>query len=60
MTNLKKAKVAYDEAHKDWFNTSIYAPKEQKDKVDNNLRLARVQYDEAYKKEFPNHEILHF
>lgn len=60
MTNLQKAKEAYDKAHAKWFATSIYAPREQKNKVDNNLKEAREKYKRAYKEQFPNHGIINF
>lgn len=60
MTELQKAQLEYDRAHQDWFNTSIFAPKEQKEKVDAALKEARANYDTAYKKQFPNHEIINF
>jgi hypothetical protein len=60
MTNLQKALAEYEAAHKEWFETSIYAPKEQKDKVDNRLKKARAEYEKAYKEKFPNHGIINF
>ena len=59
MTNLQTATIEYEKAAAEWFNTSIFAPKEQKDKVDNRLKKAREEYCAAYKAEFPNHEIIH-
>ena len=58
MTILQKARNQYEKAHKEWFETSIFAPKEQKEKVDKNLKEARAKYDLAYKAQFPNHEII--
>lgn len=60
MINLQKAKEEYDRAHQAWFNTSIFAPKEQKEKVDADLKKARQDYDAAYKEQFPNHQIINF
>ena len=60
MTNLQTALAEYEAAHAIWFNTSIYASKEQKDEVDNRLRKAREEYSASYKEEFPNHGIINF
>lgn len=60
MTELQKAKEEYDHVHQVWFNTSIYAEKEIKNKVDSDLKKARAKYDEAYRAQFPNHEIINF
>lgn len=60
MTELQKVQAEYDNAHKAWFETSIYAPKEQKDKVDNRLKKARSEYEATYKEKFPNHGIINF
>ena len=50
----------YEKAHKEWFETSVFAPKEQKEKVDKNLKEARAKYEAAYKAKFPNHGIINF
>ena len=60
MTNLQKALAEYEAAHHEWFNTSIYAPKEKKDEVDNRLRKARTDYEKAYQEKYPNHGIINF
>ena len=60
MTNLQTATIEYEKAAAEWFNTSIFAPKEKKNEVDKKLKEARAKYDEAYKAEFPNHGIINF
>ncbi len=60
MTNLQTATIEYEKAAAEWFNTSIFAPKEKKNEVDNRLQKAREEYSAAYKAEFPNHGIINF
>ena len=60
MNKFQRATEEYNKAHKEWFETSIFASKEKKDEVDKNLKEARAKYDAAYKKEFPNHGIINF